>query len=259
MMETGQIDLRKRITTEFLLVRMMSPSRQPPGPKQVRESLSSLLGCSLSEDVLEPIRKQLVDEGYLFRTPRRAYRLTEAGRHRALSFLGLKTLPRRCHWRTVLTKYLPAALIRHWEQDLAKMQNQHNTALPPTLTSYKPTPFPVPRDDSGTPHSIDLPAFAQAVLQHASSLPSHERFGPNKAFIACVWQAMQANSTFPPMNLDTFKQFLIAAHRQGLLCLSRADLVQAMNPQWLSQSRTQYLSSEFHFILIPDSHTLGRR
>jgi hypothetical protein len=60
------------------------------------------------------------------------------------------------------------------------------------------------------------------------------------------------------MDLDTFKHYLTTANQQGLLYLSRADLVQAMNPQLVALSETHYLNGEFHFILLQEP-TASRR
>lgn len=258
-MKASWTEFRQRLTGQLLLVRMLVTSRKPPGPQQVRLSLSNLLGCTLTEKNLEHLREQLLARGYLLRTPRKAYRLTDAGRKHALHFLGIKTLPHQCNWRTVRNRYLFAALIRQWE---------HDRGSPIDSSKVSPTPPSGPSltDGSGPPlrqkpprlPAIDLHQFSQAVLQLAHSRPPQERFGPNKAFISCVWQASQADPTFPRMDLDTFKHYLTTAHQQGLLYLSRADLVQAMNPQLVALSETHYLNGEFHFILLQEP-TASRR
>jgi hypothetical protein len=252
-METKWTEFRQHIISQLLLVRMLLPSKHPPGPQQVRLSLGTLLGCTLTDKSLAPIREQLLADGYLLRTPRKAYRLTDAGRQQALKFLGLKTLPPQCNWRMVRSRYLVGALIHHWEQEHEKKATSPKTILPsPPRPRVRGGSIPPHTQEYETISAIDLPQFAQAVLQHANSRPPQERFGPNKAFISCVWQATQADPTFPRMDLDTFKRHLTAAHHQGLLYLSRADLVQAMNPQLVAQSETHYLNGQFHFILLQE-------
>jgi hypothetical protein len=53
------------------------------------------------------------------------------------------------------------------------------------------------------------------------------------------------------MGLDVFKQRLAEANNARRLDLSRADMVEAMNPEDVAQSRVVYLGAEFHFIRIP--------
>jgi hypothetical protein len=47
---------------------------------------------------------------------------------------------------------------------------------------------------------------------------------------------------------DAFKARLVSAHRQQLLELSRADLVEAMDPKDVDASEARYLRSTFHFV-----------
>ena len=75
-------------------------------------------------------------------------------------------------------------------------------------------------------------------------------FGDNKVFIAHVWRALQADPAFRGMELATFKEHLTEANNARLLDLSRADLVQAMNPDDVHQSEVHYLNATFHFIRI---------
>jgi hypothetical protein len=47
-----------------------------------------------------------------------------------------------------------------------------------------------------------------------------------------------------------FKKQLVEANRIGLLNLSRADLIQAMNPDDVAKSATRYLNAVFHFVRL---------
>lgn len=256
-MEVQCDEFRQWLVAELLLVRMLLPVGKPPTPKEVRESLSTLLGWTVSENTLNPIRDQLVKGGDLLRTPRMAYRLTDTGRRRALKFLGLKALPPRCNWTRLMSKYLLPALIRHWEQDRVSQKNWSSPARPFVFNALQHTP-PSSSQADAKMTSIDMQQFAQAVLRHAASLPHEKRFGPNKAYISCVWESTQADPTFPRMSLETFKQHLVESNLRGFLQLSRADLVQAMNPVLLSQSETHYLNAQFHFVLLQELHTPRR-
>ena len=50
------------------------------------------------------------------------------------------------------------------------------------------------------------------------------------------------------MDLDTFKDRVVDAHRSGRLVLQRADLVGAMDPTLVARSEVRYLNASFHFI-----------
>ncbi len=85
---------------------------------------------------------------------------------------------------------------------------------------------------------FDLPVFAATVRALAASSPPEDRFHDNKVFIAALWRASQREPNFPRVSLAEFKQRLVEANSQDLLHLSRADLVQAMDPQLVAESET---------------------
>ena len=93
-----------------------------------------------------------------------------------------------------------------------------------------------------TPAVINLVHFAKKVMEVARYLPEEYKFGPNKAYICKVWEVGFKNQ----MDLGTFKEYLKQANTQGLIYLSRADLVQVMNQEWLKLSKIQ---------LVPGSDT----
>ncbi len=98
---------------------------------------------------------------------------------------------------------------------------------------------------------LDLRAFAEHVLAAARSSPTG-RFGDNKVFIAHLWSAAQDDSALRGMDLDTFKQRLGEANNARLLDLSRADLVEAMDPEDVRTSETRYYNATFHFVRLPE-------
>lgn len=89
--------------------------------------------------------------------------------------------------------------------------------------------------------AADAQAWAKALIAAGRS------FGPRKVFISDLADAMGAA-------LATVKEFLLAAHRTGLLTLSRADLVEAMDPTVVAASETELVSQfgriEFHFVTV---------
>jgi hypothetical protein len=94
-----------------------------------------------------------------------------------------------------------------------------------------------------------LAGFVQKVRAAAEECASG-RFGDNKVFIIHVWRALQNDPDFRGMDLPAFKQRLAEANNARLLDLSRADLVQAMDPDDVRLSEVTYLNAAFHFIRI---------
>jgi hypothetical protein len=108
----------------------------------------------------------------------------------------------------------------------------------------------IDREENGpTQPPLDLVSFAEQVKSVARECPTG-RFGDSKVFIIHVWNAIQSDPTFRTMGLDTFKEQLAEANNARLLDLSRADLVQAMDPDDVRQSEVHYLNATFHFVRI---------
>src|SRR5262249_50285079 len=96
-------------------------------------------------------------------------------------------------------------------------------APPPPRPARPPArPPPAPRRAGG---GGGLGGFARRVRAAAGASPSG-RFGDNKVFISHVHAALAD----PALDLPAFKARLLDAHRQGLVTLTRADLVEAMDP-----------------------------
>jgi len=98
-------------------------------------------------------------------------------------------------------------------------------------------------------HGLDLLSFAERVKAAARACPTG-RFGESKVFIAHVWSSLQSDPAFQTMNLAAFKARLTEANNARLLDLSRADLVQAMDPDDVRESEVHYLNATFHFVRI---------
>ena len=117
-------------------------------------------------------------------------------------------------------------------------------------TPLRPRPPQPPEFQPAEP--FDLTAFAATVRALAASSPPEDRFHDNKVFIAALWRASQREPNFPRLSLAEFKQRLVESNSQDLLHLSRADLVQAMDPQMVADSETAYLNATFHFVLLEE-------
>jgi hypothetical protein len=114
------------------------------------------------------------------------------------------------------------------------------TAAPAPARAPEPVPASAPR-----PADEALPAFAERVLNTARAARSG-RFGEDRVFISHVWRALGD----PSLDERTFKNRLIEANQKRLLSLSRADMVNLMDPADVSASETRYLGATFHFIAL---------
>src|SRR4051812_12683934 len=91
----------------------------------------------------------------------------------------------------------------------------------------------------------DLQAFATQVKAACKLVPARGRFGDNKVWIHAAW----AIGRFPH-TLRAFKADLCEANRLRLLDLSRADLVEAMDPYDVERSNTTHLGATYNFIQL---------
>jgi hypothetical protein len=313
---------------DLLLVRMALPNATP---SKVRDDLGKLLGADLSAAELGDLQSDLMSAGFLTKGKRNAFALTDAGRERALRFLGVAELPPRTNWSTVTAKYLFPKAVGLSPNAVAKLDSgdklaafllkrKYGVAAAPGATvnqvleaiACKELGFPgettlegllravlcrLLRSDSrltkadlakqvplfetglkrvhaedvrrklvrdgltestatappGEPRPaepFDLTAFALTVRALAGRSPPEDRFHDNKVFIAALWRASQREPNFPRLTLPEFKQRLIEANANHLLHLSRADLVQAMDPRLVSDSETVHQNATFHFVLL---------
>lgn len=86
-----------------------------------------------------------------------------------------------------------------------------------------------------------------AKVRGAADAQAHG-FGAEKVYIADVWAALSAED--PSLSRAEFDRRLLAAHAAGLVELSRADLVQLMDPDVVHRSAVKHPSgvAEFHFL-----------
>lgn len=288
--------------------------RRPPAAEEVSGAVAELRG-----------------DGFL--QPGRGQRATDAGRARALAFLGVAALPPRANWGTVRAKFLtPKALgLPAGADDTARVLRDTGTlsafllkrklALPvgtghsmsavlgaiacrelgyPDATRVEDVvhlvlaklvgsatplthkdegavvarvllntsrvekralestvlagwadgePDDAPITEPAAEEPFDLEMFANTVRSVARTCPTGW-FGGNKVFISHVWDQLKGDRPFAALGLGGFKRKLVDANRAGRLTLSRADLVQLMDPAAVAASETTYLTATFHFILV---------
>jgi len=158
----------------------------------------------------------------------------ESGDERATTFqkAAIKLLAKRLGMGNDDPKKLRDAVVRGW---IDQSEN-------PSCSAALPAPV-------SPPIELDLPTFAEHVKAGARVSPTG-RFGDSKVFISHVWRAVQSDPAFRTMDLATFKERLAEANNARLLDLSRADLVQAMDPKDVEESELHYLNATFHFVRI---------
>lgn len=95
--------------------------------------------------------------------------------------------------------------------------------------------------------ATNLIEFAGTVLDLARTSPTGW-FGENKVFVSHVWNRFRDAKSTNGVTRADFDRWLVECNRQGLLALSRADLVSAMNPEDVEASEIRLPNSSFHFI-----------
>lgn len=83
--------------------------------------------------------------------------------------------------------------------------------------------------------------FANQVHEAAAKA---EKFG-SKAYLASVHRQM------PGISWEEFSARVVAAHQNGELELSRADLTPALNRVLLDLSEVAHENARFHFVRLP--------
>jgi hypothetical protein len=95
----------------------------------------------------------------------------------------------------------------------------------------------------------DLATFASQVKAAIPHVPRPGYFGDSKVFVSDLHDAYQ--HAHGPIPLDRFKSRLAEANNARHLDLSRADLVEAMDPRRVRESETRHLGATFHFLRVP--------
>lgn len=91
--------------------------------------------------------------------------------------------------------------------------------------------------------------FAQKALAAARAAKTG-RWGEHKVFVSHVLAELKRREPEGIADLGDFKQRLLRANQAGLLSLSRADLVEAMDPADVRASEISSLGATFHFVRL---------
>jgi hypothetical protein len=92
--------------------------------------------------------------------------------------------------------------------------------------------------------SDELTMFASAI-QTAAAAPAVKRFHGELAYIASI-----KAEYFPRSDRAVFDAKLVACLQAGLLRMTRADLVGAMDAKLVAASEIRFGFAEFHFVVV---------
>jgi hypothetical protein len=109
-----------------------------------------------------------------------------------------------------------------------------------------PPPASQARSQAQLPSADDLLGMVRDAIP---AIGADGRFGPEKVFISAIWRQLESHGGVVDFSLDRFKRWLLAANRDRLLDLARADLVGAMDPRLVAESEVEDLGTTFHFVL----------
>src|SRR5438552_1772002 len=91
------------LTADLLLVRLLPATKRPPALRELRDTLGKFFQHPPTVEEWRELIDALRAEGFL---EAKALRLTEAGRNRALGFLGVNPLPPGINWKALQARYL---------------------------------------------------------------------------------------------------------------------------------------------------------
>ena len=91
---------------DLILVRMILPGKRPAAPNVVRKDVGKLLSTELTDADFHGLRSRLASAGLLTSGKRNTFTVSDAGRERALHFLGVAELPSPIKWSTVIARYV---------------------------------------------------------------------------------------------------------------------------------------------------------
>ena len=292
----------------------------------------------MSAAEFDELRNELASAGFLTKGKRNTFALTDAGRERALRFLGVAELPSRTNWSTVIAKYLFPKAAGLSADAAAKLDNGDKLAAFILKRKYglaagagstvSQVLEAVACKELGFSDETTLDGLLCAVL---SRLMGSERLTKEKlvkqlplfetGLTAASADAVRSkvvrdwlggarrnrpcdrrhpnrrppsHSTCPPLprpcgrwrpaarprigstttrcssrpcggqasGSRTSRAFPCLSSssdwsrrtRRTCSTLSRADLVQAMDPQLVADSETVYLNATFHFVLLEGDH-----
>ena len=141
------------------------------------------------------------------------------------------------------------ALVGHW----VSQRDEADSASRPALPRSGPLDVPAtdgPRGTASPPPGTAAPEpLLSAVRDAIPRVGSDGRYGKENVFVFALWRQLARDQRLSDLSLDHFKQWLVAANRDQLLALARADLVDDMDARLVENSEIEDLGETFHFVI----------
>lgn len=176
----------------------------------------------------------LVESGRIKRCRRSSFEIVPAVRREVSAALELPARGAQLTWAQVQRSCLRLLVVG-------------DVSTKPAEPPAPPAP-PAPPRPPAAPLPADERAFAERVISAAKAAKT-DRYGGNKVFISHVLRQLEREGVAVG-DAEAFKARLVSAQRRGFLSLTRADLVEAMDPADVEASLTKYLSTSFHFVRV---------
>lgn len=152
---------------------------------------------------------------------------------------------------------LVKTLQKHWltqqdEADEAHRQRSWSTPLRPSQSAavdafaLEAAPTTPPLSTLQTAAGDPLLAAVRAAIP---MIGSTGRYGKENVFVSALWQHLASDRRVLDISLDRFKRWLVAANRDQLLDLARADLIDDMDARLVEDSKIEDLGATFHFVV----------
>ena len=104
---------------------------------------------------------------------------------------------------------------------------------------------------AGAPFMTEaVKAEAAARITAVAKAMTEGRFGDDKVFVSHLYRAVYAAETGFVETLEFFKEALLMLHCERYLTLSRADLVEAMDPRDVGESEIRHHGAVFNFLKV---------
>jgi hypothetical protein len=92
------------------------------------------------------------------------------------------------------------------------------------------------------------PNLLDVVREAIPRIGADGRFG-EKVYVSAIWRTIERDRKAGGISLDKFKNWLVAANRDGWLVLARADIPGAMDAKQVTESEINDRGATFHFVL----------
>lgn len=145
------------------------------------------------------------------------------------------------------------ALRRYWVSQQDETDDAQRPSAPWWTQQRSAATDGMSSDTGWIPPQPSVAAAADALLlavrEAMPRVGSDGRYGKENVFVSALWQRLARDRRLQDLSLDHFKRWLVAANREQLLALARADLIDDMDARLVEDSKIEDLGAIFHFVL----------